>query len=73
MDRSGNWPQHLGIAANAIGRALCQFQIIELRYYKFKVYRHEVVRDWLREEDLLRRTDWEEIRRDPLSRYVRDA
>lgn len=46
----------LKVSPNAISRALCEFQIMELKYYG---YHNEVVREWMREEDLLRCREWQ--------------
>ena len=52
----------LGESPAAISRAMAEYKIIEVRRYKFSGSHHRVVREWMREEDLMRRQDWQELR-----------
>ena len=52
----------LGVSPAEISRAMAEYKIIEVKRYKFKGSNHYVVREWMREEDLMRRHDWQELR-----------
>ena len=50
----------LGESPAAIGRALAEYKIMEVKNYVNRGRHHKVIRAWVRAEDLLRRKDWQE-------------
>ena len=52
----------LGESPAAISRALAEFKILEMKRYRFEGYHHKTEREWMRDEDLMRRRDWQELR-----------
>ena len=52
----------IGESPTAISRAMVAYRIAEIKRYLFCGHAQKVQRKWMREEDLMRRHDWQELR-----------